>query len=258
MDSQGELALLHRASAGIPFFVAPGAAATPLSLYMLASHLAPERPFYVLQHTGMDDDQPVESTIEAMSARLVDSMLAVQPEGPYLLGGYCLGGLVAWDAAAALRRRGAVVALLALMETIPPYKPPPDRTDAAADPRTHDAAGFAVALAQATMDIGVHMHRQLHQLPESVARSLRRIAETHSRAGSVYASGRQEFPVALFRARSSYEAVFASWPQFVDGDFKVVTVAGDRGSMLLRPDVASFGGALGAALQAAARHVGCE
>jgi oxalate---CoA ligase len=46
--------------------------------------------------------------------------LSVQPEGPYFLGGYSFGGLVAFDMAQQLRRRGEKVALLALLEATTP------------------------------------------------------------------------------------------------------------------------------------------
>ncbi|PON14719.1 hypothetical protein C2W62_27635 [Candidatus Entotheonella serta] len=52
-----------------------------------------------------------------MAVRYVREIRVVQPEGPYLLGGYCMGGTVAYEVAQRLRRQGHEVALLALFET---------------------------------------------------------------------------------------------------------------------------------------------
>jgi thioesterase domain-containing protein len=253
MEVHGTLSALNRNGAGAPFFCVPAAAATPLSLYQLSRHLAPQRPCYAFCHAGLDDDRPVESTIEAMSQRLVNAMLAVQPTGPYLLGGYCLGGLVAWDAAAALRRRGAAVAQLALIETVPPLLPPVDRADTREDRHGKNAGVFAASLAQLWVAIDSRTEHHLDKFPAAEALRLRRVNSTHTRAGGLYTSGGQEIPVVLFRTRSSSAAVFDAWPQFARGEFSVVTVAGDRDSLLLPPDVAQLGEALGVALDAATR-----
>jgi thioesterase domain-containing protein len=52
-----------------------------------------------------------------MAKQYVQKIQTIQPEGPYLLGGYCLGGTIALEVAQQLRAQGHQVALLALMET---------------------------------------------------------------------------------------------------------------------------------------------
>lgn len=44
----------------------------------------------------------------------------MQPRGPYLLGGWSFGGLVAWETARRLEERGEEVALLVLIDSRPP------------------------------------------------------------------------------------------------------------------------------------------
>ncbi len=41
-----------------------------------------------------------------MAATYLEALLAVQPEGPYLLGGWSIGGVIAWEMAQRLRRQG--------------------------------------------------------------------------------------------------------------------------------------------------------
>jgi thioesterase domain-containing protein len=62
-----------------------------------------------------DDEQPLLS-IEQMAAHYVAEMIRVQPEGPYYLGGYSLGGTVAFEMAQQLTRANRQVALLAVLD----------------------------------------------------------------------------------------------------------------------------------------------
>jgi surfactin family lipopeptide synthetase A len=81
----------------------------------LAHELGPDQPFYVLEPYRFDGLQ-VPPTFEAMAAAHIESMRAVQPEGPYLLGGFCGGGVVAFEMARQLRAAGQAVDLLVLIE----------------------------------------------------------------------------------------------------------------------------------------------
>ena len=52
-----------------------------------------------------------------MADRYLDEVRSVQPHGPYFLGGYCLGGTVAYDMARKLRSENEEVALVAMLDT---------------------------------------------------------------------------------------------------------------------------------------------
>lgn len=81
----------------------------------LASLLGDDQPFYVFQSFGLDG-QPVPRTIEKMAEKLVDVLIAHQPKGPYLLGGYCNGGLIANEMARRLKMKGHEISLLVLID----------------------------------------------------------------------------------------------------------------------------------------------
>ena len=55
-------------------------------------------------------------TLEEMAAEYLKSLRTVQPEGPYLLGGFCGGGIIAFEMAQQLRDQGQEVDLLVLIE----------------------------------------------------------------------------------------------------------------------------------------------
>jgi aspartate racemase len=52
-----------------------------------------------------------------MAAHYVENLLQFQPEGPYLLGGYSMGGTVAFEMAQQLVARGHTVAFLGIIDT---------------------------------------------------------------------------------------------------------------------------------------------
>jgi len=81
----------------------------------LAHELGSDQPFYALEAYRFDG-LAVPPTVEAMAAAHIRSMRAVQPGGPYLLGGWCNGGLVAYEMARQLHAVGQMVDLLVLMD----------------------------------------------------------------------------------------------------------------------------------------------
>jgi thioesterase domain-containing protein/acyl carrier protein len=84
----------------------------------LARHLGYDQPFYGLQCRGLDGQKPPLVRIEEMAALYIEEIRRTQPHGPYFLGGYCMGGGVAFEAAQQLRSQGEQVPLLALFDTM--------------------------------------------------------------------------------------------------------------------------------------------
>jgi len=78
--------------------------------------LGQEQPFYVLHPLQPGDDLP--ATVELMAKRYLRVLRDAQPHGPYLLGGYCNSGLIAFEMAQELRAQGEKVELLVLIESL--------------------------------------------------------------------------------------------------------------------------------------------
>jgi amino acid adenylation domain-containing protein len=85
----------------------------------LARHLGPDQPLFAFKSRGMDG-LPEWPTIEEIASSYISDLRAQQPRGPYLLGGYCFGGIVAYEMARQLTAAGEEVALLALVNGSPP------------------------------------------------------------------------------------------------------------------------------------------
>ena len=89
----------------------------------LIYHLGPDQPCYGFQSLGLYKPEQAHTSIEEMAAYYVRLLLAFRPEGPYILGGWCYGGVVSLEMARQLLDRGHNVSLLALIDT---WAPRPD------------------------------------------------------------------------------------------------------------------------------------
>lgn len=83
----------------------------------LAAYLDPDRPVYGLQSPSLDGKTEALTTVEETATAYIKDIKALQPEGPYLLGGFCLGGRIALEIAHQLRECGDIVPLVALFGT---------------------------------------------------------------------------------------------------------------------------------------------
>ena len=86
----------------------------------LANRLSPDQPVYGLQSVGLDEGETPETRIEDMAARYLLDIRRFQPTGPYHLGGYSLGGIIAAEMARQLDAQGEAVGLLALFDAYAP------------------------------------------------------------------------------------------------------------------------------------------
>ena len=100
-----------------PLFLCHGAEGNVLLYRDLAICLGPDQPVYGLQSQGLDGSKNFPKCLEQMASHYVAEVRSLQPEGPYYLGGYCMGGGVSLEMAQQLHAQGQKVALVALLET---------------------------------------------------------------------------------------------------------------------------------------------
>lgn len=97
---------------------------TILVLSRIVPHVGPDQPVYGFRPRWVWGG-PLYGDVEEEAREYLAALRTVQPHGPYLLGGYCLSGLVAFEMARQLLDEGERVALLALIDT---ERPSPART----------------------------------------------------------------------------------------------------------------------------------
>jgi aspartate racemase len=102
---------------GAPVFIVHGLTGVAMNLRALALRIGARRPAYALQARGVDGEQPPFDRVEDIAACYIDHILAIQPRGPYLIVGFCFGGLVAFEIARRFLEKGEEVAFLGLLDT---------------------------------------------------------------------------------------------------------------------------------------------
>jgi thioesterase domain-containing protein len=106
----------HAGGAPPPFFFA--AAAVKHLQHLHAQGLP--RPLYGMLPASFAGDSEAPGGAGQLGRHYVEAIMAKQPRGPYALGGYCMFGLVALEAAQQLIAAGERVEVLALVSTIDP------------------------------------------------------------------------------------------------------------------------------------------
>lgn len=119
--------LVEVRSAGLrpPLFYVSPFLISALSLHDLSNELGDDVPFYILQPSGLDDDDPIHHAVQDMAAHYIRELKTVQPVGPYTLGGHCAGGWVAFEMARQLQTAGDHVEHLVVVDVEPPGVTPP-------------------------------------------------------------------------------------------------------------------------------------
>jgi acyl transferase domain-containing protein/thioesterase domain-containing protein/D-arabinose 1-dehydrogenase-like Zn-dependent alcohol dehydrogenase len=101
----------------LPLFCVHPVGGNVLCYAALSQQLGQEHPIYGLQSLGLIEQQVTLPTIEAMASHYLEEILTVQPQGPYHLIGWSMGGIISYEIAQQLIHRGETVALLVLIDS---------------------------------------------------------------------------------------------------------------------------------------------
>jgi len=112
----GPISVLQEGGPEHPLFLSPGGGGHSFHLRAIARRLGTEQACYGLQYPGVDGKQRPCTRVGAIAAALIEEIQSVQPSGPYFIGGYSLGCMVAHEIARQLAESGETVALLALLD----------------------------------------------------------------------------------------------------------------------------------------------
>jgi len=110
------LVAINRLGDRTPLFLVHAAEGNVLLYRSLAAHLGADQPVWGLQSAGLDGKSPVDPRFEHVASLYIDEIRKIQPHGPYMLGGYCLGGTIAFEMAHQLIEAGEKVGLVAMIE----------------------------------------------------------------------------------------------------------------------------------------------
>jgi amino acid adenylation domain-containing protein len=248
-----------------PLFVVHAGGGHLMCYHPLARLLAPDQPLYGLQARGLDDGLPPLEGTEAMAAYYLEGVRRAQPTGPYRLGGWSYGGMVAWEMARMIHADGGQVELLAMIDTL---RPEPRATpglalDHAAVLRRviTDVFGWG-GTASVTVDALRPMEPEAQlefaarrlgprilpaeRLPEIAA--LTRVRMANHNAAVDYEARPYAGRLTYIRSKGSGALTSADetvryWGRLADG-FGLHEVAGSHGTLLQHPHVSTLADAL--------------
>jgi amino acid adenylation domain-containing protein len=208
-----------------PVFCVHPAGGDVLGFRDLARVLRPGRAVYGLQPTPGDAGA---STVEALAADYVEAIRTVRPEGPIVLLGWSMGGLIAFDMARQLTTAGLDVDLLFLVESYPPTTTPDGAHGAGPGPVPEEVlAPFAgTELSRTEIDQRWRTFRQ------------------HEDAAARYTLGRYDGEVQLVFAREQPSPLRAraesAWRSVLAPSAATAVLPGDHYSLLREPDVTAL------------------
>lgn len=85
--------------------------------YCLSDYLGKDQPFYGFLHYGSRGEKIKYKSVESFAADYIIQLQKIIPKGPYFLGGFSFGGLLAFEIAIQLQKAGHEVPFLALLDS---------------------------------------------------------------------------------------------------------------------------------------------
>jgi amino acid adenylation domain-containing protein len=259
-----------------PLFFIHAAGGNVFSYLRLAQRLGSDQPVYGVQALSLVSEQESELTMEEMAASYVSSIVDKQPEGPYFIGGWSFGGVLAFEVARQLQMQGRRVGMLALIDS-----------RASAVSIGDDFAQDGTVALMFARDIGVERDGEFvsdsfgQLAPEDQLRSILRQAKRTNTlppdtdfeqilrfynvyranliAWSNYRPGTYSGPVVLYRADDrpveAYLDPKLGWTEFMSEEIEVQTIPGGHYTLLNEPNVTTLALALRNSLDRAAAQL---
>jgi thioesterase domain-containing protein/acyl carrier protein len=232
-----------------PFFCVHGVGGNVLGFRDLARHLGNDQPFYALQPQGLDGKRPCLTSVAEMAERYIREIRQVQPEGPYRIGGYSFGGLVAYEMAQQLRAQDQEVSLLALFDTYP------GKMESRASQMRNlsrlplkEALTFILKKGSFVL-MTLQKRLELRMLPTA----LRNVRQACAKAAAGYDVQPYDGQVTLFRVKEksagSLDDPYAIWWRVAAGGVDLREISGDHLSLLKEPQVRLLAEELNSALE---------
>ncbi len=263
--AQSSLVAIQPGGGKPPLFLVHPAGGHVFPYVHLARFLGPDQPCYGLQARGVADGQDPHTRIEDMAAHYIQAMRTVQPTGPYLLGGWSMGGVVAFEMAQQLHAQGQSVALLALFDGRIPT----------ADDSFPEQDAEAISLVEQYFGISFGPTESLAELPEdeqleflleeakraglvpaeldvAQARRFVLILRSDLRATQNYRLRRYPGRISFFKASETLADTPADptmgWRGWAGGGVEVHLVPGNHANMMYEPHVAALANAVTACI----------
>jgi thioesterase domain-containing protein len=249
-----------------PLFLMHAHTGNTLEYRPLANLLGPDQPVYTLQARGLDGHVNADSSLEEMATAYIEEIRCIQPRGPYYVGGFCFGGLLAIEAAQQLTSAGQEVRLVILIQSMHPqsmyFKPTvphlqrwwfraTKRLSLELENLSYRGAGYfmerwrfaldrasaksAIALGHVKVDGETDLsHMPMYYILEA-------LANKHTKVASKYVPRSYNGDVVLFRSSKQLKGLVADeylgWRALIHGNIDLCEIRGHQQNLLSEPNV---------------------
>jgi thioesterase domain-containing protein len=215
----------------------------------------------------VEEGQEPHTRIEDMAACYIEAIRSVQSEGPYLLGGWSMGGEIAFEMAQQFHARGQSVALLALLDARIPSSAENVADEDFEATLMADVVryfGFSKDLSEslAVLPREELLARVLEQgktsgliptdIEASQAHRLIELCKSDFRASRNYVLHRYPGRVTLFKASDDLSGnlldATLGWSDWAEGGVDVQVVPGNHATMVYKPNVETLADKLAACI----------
>jgi amino acid adenylation domain-containing protein len=255
-------------SAVPPLFLVHPHGGTVFCYQALAAALGERIPVFGIQCRGLDEDEKPVTSIPEMAAAYIKDILEAQPQGPYHVAGWSLGGPIAFEIARQLEAAGLQVAFLGVFDSAIPSSTGknlahllpgfPDTDDLGSETSMArfarwffraDERQFENLSDSQIVDALREMAQRAGMLPPDVSPAMLKrfvaVAITSAMALLNYQpAGPVQTDVVLFRAAQSLVDDPQWWAPWTRGDVQTVTVEGSHYDMVFPPAVQALAVAL--------------
>ena len=247
-DRWRPLLVMRRGGTWPPLFLFHAVGGNVLNYHPLVAAMDPRLPVYGLQSQGLDGSIPAFADIPRMAEAHARQIAAVRPDGPVMLAGGSMGGILALEVARCLQARGREVMLLAMFDTHVPgrvlgpgWRRLPPRMAAAL---RMDGAQWADLLRRTRLKLVEAPLARLRRLrdptaPEPLPLRLRRVERANHAALARYRLRPYAGDLVLFRAPVAATAdATLGWSRWIAGHVETHEVHGSHHDLISRPELA--------------------
>jgi aspartate racemase len=256
-----------------PFYFVHAIGGNVLNFASFAGHFDPDQPVYGLQARGLDGKEIPNMSIPQMAADYLRDIRTIQPEGPYCIGGFSAGGVVAFEMARQLRAAGQQVAILALLDS--QINDPNQSGVAASKERFTRTVAFNIRYAfhigllsfagQKLKNLRMRANIRIWTIKNSLglkpSANLLDVEEAFLLALRNYVPQTYDGDANLFRAKDelcSYSDPTLGWGGVIKGRLDIREISGDHDTILHEPHIGTLARVLNSrldAVQAAGRNM---
>ena len=218
-----------------PFFCVHGVGGNVVGFHELAKRMKPDFPFYGFQSQGLDGKSELYTTVQEMASHYLEQIRRVQPKGPYHVGGFSMGGLVAYEMAQQLVASGEEVGLVVLFDT---YATNPKSVNESMKDLLLNPTWTHIKMLPSEVRKKIRRTWIGVRLPEY----LKKVMRTNAHAAEQYVLRPYSGKVILLRAGDSWRVAddpYAAWTQFVP-ELETIQIRGTHMEILREPNVSTL------------------